>query len=606
MTSLDALLTHPKSKGVTERPLTESEVHAVAESWYDDLVDLLRSEMGWQTISGFGLTSDTSLDEPERARDYYVKQSRLLARREPLSKQAVRLYTTYSGILKIAFKSSDPKAQKIFESRFWDLRSNRRVLGAMYRRKLATRLLTDGELFLALVSSRNGEVRIRMVDPLQITEVITHPEDSEVPLYYKRVVPATNVKKTPKSKAGKTLLYKDYSATKDDLADAKAVGFDLEGEVRGSSSEIAKDGAGNEILMFHVPFDATGLRGNGLLFPVLSYIEAFRGFLQDRATIVRGLSTYIRTITVKGGSKAVNDMASRFRSALASGDFFDTNPPDAVGSTWVQNANATKQDTPPVTNAGEAMSDSRILRQPVAAGVGITEANLMGDPSIGNLASQTQMEGPQLHNFEDFQMLLEEMLIELWRYVLMVNGYKDWDSVDLDVDFPAIIHEPLQVETSTILQGLQASLIPFEEASRRFLVALGSTEVDKLVAQAKEEKSKAGSQGPPPGMGSAKTPSPNEEAPRVEAELSEVYRHKNHGRPIPGECPFCGTKHLLEEHGLRYCTLCDVTFNPEMYPESLTRQGQIEEVASVLESLLLRVDDLEESYGGRTNGRRKT
>ena len=479
---------------------TDRQILALSEQIADEMVDYLQSLVGWNIIGG--TDAFNLVEENQNQREFYIKRSRVLARREPLSMQAIRLYTTYLGILKVEFKAQNPRYEEIWRRNFWGLKDNKTVLGPLYRKKLARRLLIDGDCFFVLFPSPSGEVRIRTIDTLEI-DLITNPEDREQVLFYKRSVFRNgNVE---------TLYYRDKDLTPEELAGIEAD----HGRI------LPPDAREEEALVYHVPFEPQGLRGTGLLFSVISYVENYKNFLENRATIVRGLATYIRKITVEGGSLTVKDIASKFASAIAtSNSTIDTNPPDAPGSTWVQNRMLDMEQEAPVTNAGEAFSDARIFRQPIASGVGITEANLTGDPSVGNLASQTQMEGPQLQNFLDYQRLWEEVFIELWEYVLQQNGIPNPEG--LSVNFPPIVKIPLTELVDSLEFGLRSNLIPVEEASRLLLLELGSKDVDKLLQS------------------------------RAETETAE-----EHSDIVP--CPECG-KTLEQDHGLFFCPRCEKTF----------------------------------------------
>jgi len=561
-------------------PVKPGEIRALAETLYDELTDYFASQYRWQVIGGEGLGGygPATMDDIQGRRDYYIKESRQLVRKEPLSKQSVRLYTTYSGIQRVEFKAQSEESVKVWKDTYWNLRANSKVLSPVHRRRLSIRLLTDGELFFAYLPNGNGEggdIRVRTIDPMEIAEFVTHPEDADIVLYYKRVMnlalrrgqlPTTRPTQEP-------LYYRDWDVTKEMLKEAKDAGFKLP---RGA--KVAKY-RGNEVTVQCVPFDAMGQRGNGLLFAVVSYVRNYRDFLQDRATIVRGLSTYIRDITVQGGSKAVSDLASRFRSSIADSGFFDTKPPDAAGSTMVHNRNLEKRETPPITNAGDAMGDARILRQPIAAGVGITEANLTGDPSIGNLASQYQMEGPQLQNFKDYQLLWQQTFYGMWRFVMEQNGrdVNEW----VDIDLPPIVKVPVGEIVTAVFPALERGLIPVEEASRLVLSALGCNQIDTLVKEAKTEREakeeelkqqqqmmmqqQQMEQPSPEGEGEEEPeeePFPwDVEGPTV-AELMEAEKID-----IDGMCPFCQEEDcLIESHGLRYCRECEVSYHPDFFP----------------------------------------
>lgn len=483
-----------KKKLVKRTSKLEKAIQKVLAETGDELTDFIIDQTNWRVIGGHGIRNDGLDDTQFATRERMIVRSRFLARKDPMAKQILRLYTTYSGILRVEFKSGDqPQLEETFRNQFWNLPANKKVLSPLWRRKLSLRLLSDGEIMLLLFPSQNGEVRVRMANPLDIT-FITHPEDVNTIIYYRRqsgVIQGVSQTDTPTPFVGggtgegqEVRYYRDKDITDEDLAEIVAE----HGELLPDDAVEETTNEGLSIVMFYVPFDCFGMRGNGILTSILSYVDNYRNFIENRATIVRALATYIRTLTVDGGSKAVGDIAANLRSALTNTNLVDTNPTDVAGSTWVQNQAMDMEQGVPSTGAGEGISDARIFRQPLASGSGITEPNLTGDPSVGNLASQVQMEGPQLQNFLDFQLLWETVFIELWQYVLEQNNVFNTERELLDVFMPPVIRHMLSELVTALDFGLRTSTIPFAEASRQILLAVGSKDIDLQVQTAEEER----------------------------------------------------------------------------------------------------------------------
>ena len=77
------------------------------------------------------------------SRQLIVERARLYWHRDPLCKQAVRLWTDYSVGDGLSFRAEKPAVQKVLEE-FWKHRKNRRILRARGQRKSSTKLLVDG------------------------------------------------------------------------------------------------------------------------------------------------------------------------------------------------------------------------------------------------------------------------------------------------------------------------------------------------------------------------------------------------------------------------------------------------------------------------------
>jgi hypothetical protein len=68
---------------------------------------------------------------------------------------------------------------------FWKNPLNRGLFSAQGIRKSSHRLLVDGEVFLALAGDPPTVV-VRRIDPLEITRLLTDPEDSERVVFFRR------------------------------------------------------------------------------------------------------------------------------------------------------------------------------------------------------------------------------------------------------------------------------------------------------------------------------------------------------------------------------------------------------------------------------------
>lgn len=567
--------------GVSYKKREDVSPTLIAEQVYDELADYIMSLQGWNVLTGFGKLDRAGLDEiREESREHLIKRSRIFARKEPLSKQAIRLYTTYSGILRVEFKSDRPELETVWKEKFWELLNNNFILGPLYRRKLSNRLLSDGELFFTLFVGNDGAVSVRTVDTLEVPTdgLITHPEDKDNIVYYKRVILDDNKKDSGRGIApssgdlSKAKYYRNWTITDEALAELEST---LDKPLLPEGVEEERTPNGRPILMYHIPFDVFGVRGNGLLFAVVSYVENYRDFLQNRATIVKALATYIRKITVDGGSIAVKDVASSLRSSLSSGNtWYEQNPPDAVGSAWVQNKALDMEPVSTPTQGGEAMSDARIFRQPIASGTGITEPNLTSDPSIGNLASQVQMEGPMLQNFLDYQLIWEVVFKELWQFVLDTNNIT-YENSDLDVFLPPILKISLPDLITALQFGLDSTTVPFGEAARNLLSALGARDIDSLVLEAENEREEkratasqiSGGAGPDSGdTGDTTNAGDTSEEDAISREIGAYLEHED--VEYEGVCPFCYGDSLRESHGLVVCEDCKATYNPKFHLEA--------------------------------------
>jgi len=185
------------------------------------------------------------------------------------------------------------------------------------------------------------------------------------------------------------------------------------------------------------------------------------------------------------------------------------------------------------------------------------------------------MEGPQLRNFQDYQALWAGVWDDIFNFVMDANDFGG--NRDLDVDFPAVLVEPIGEFTTSLQTSQEAGYVPFDEAARLMLVRLGSNDIDRLLEQAKTEKEerdrkqeelqRQGQMGQPTNgrPASPQGQRAGDNRPQTSAPPTQEFDFEEHGDPVDGSCPLCdedGT--LIEDHGIRFCTYCRRSYNPDV------------------------------------------
>jgi hypothetical protein len=402
----------------------------LAEAYTRADIELALDDKGW--LSSRQLTSGADVDAQSRL--IFLNKSRMYWLRDPLAKQAVRLWTDYSLGTGITYNATPERLAKI--DAFFNDRRNRRLLSSEGQRKSSKKLLVDGEVFFAIFTETDGSRPIRWIDPAQITHVISDPEDSEHILGYRRVVPDKD-----RGGVGKTLFYADWTCTDEDRSLAE------QQKVENETVTLEED-----VVVYHLPFDSLHQRGNGLLTSSLDWTREHRRFMEARVAITQSLSKYAHKLTVKGGQGVVDKVKAKLQSTFANSapNTPERNPQTAPGGTWVQNDGLDLQAVPKMTGAGDAATDGNQLKLMVAAGVGIM-LHYFGDPSTGNLATATAMELPMLKMFESYQELWKDAYMDIIRIVLDEDS-EDGTEEEADVvPTPDPAQEP-QAEQETVVE----------------------------------------------------------------------------------------------------------------------------------------------------------
>ncbi|MBU0791985.1 MAG: hypothetical protein KKC55_16175 [Gammaproteobacteria bacterium] len=438
---------------------------------------------------------DSQRIDAQRASEYYWQRDVLMGR-------AVQLTTDYTFGRGVAPVVVDPKVKDVITS-FWDDPRNKKTVSTTVAQwKLAARLILHGEIFFVLfVNTMSGQVVIRIAPVEEITEIISHPEDAETPLYYQR---SWQEQKLDLStlQPNAQVTYTEQQSRIDYIPDWE----NREGPYAGHGTVGKPQSAGTtpfrtdnkqsvETYIFHLKVNSLGQRGIPMFYRALVWIKAFKGFMEDRATITLAQATFAFKQKIKGGTASVARMIRQWGN-LNIGNRYATGEKERRegAQVMIEGEGATLEPWKQETSASQAYTDGRMLRCQVAAGVGITEPDLTGDPSVGNLASLSAMNAPMLKGFESNQQIWADALTSILDFVIeMAVEYGPLrgmgDSVDRTVRlaFPPIVTRDLNTTLTALAAVIQTQtqagvefLTPRRYATE-LLSALGETNIEAIL-----------------------------------------------------------------------------------------------------------------------------
>jgi hypothetical protein len=421
----------------------ENEFEEILKESYKSIEDIFSGEdRGWINLSQLSQKAEFTASQK---RDI-IKRSRFYSSIDPLTVQALRLWSDYSlgsGLIRSTEKLNVDKVLKDF----WDARINKPVLSCKGQRQNSYKLLIDGSIYFALFLGAEGKVTIRRIDPLEITEIITDPDDLEDVRYYKRQW----LNSQGKAQEG---YYRSWQNVKDKST------LDMYGTPRTSNQEA---------IIYHIEREPDGLP---LILPAMDWIKLFRQFLASRVAIILALARFAWKTKVTGGSKAV----SRIKTQV------DQTKPDAAS--WIiENMGADTQPIKTDTGASGAYQDGRMLKLQICAAFGITE-QYFGDISIGSLATAQTVELPMVKMFSSYQNLWLEAYEDISDIVLEYNEIPEAERI-FDFDLPAISPE----EAAGIAANI-AALIPVipslsysQDVLQQAMMSVGIKDVEKAIAK---------------------------------------------------------------------------------------------------------------------------
>ncbi len=400
--------------------------------------ELVSEDKGWINLSlgsGGGMTNAARIQAVNDSRYYYYT--------DPMAAQAIRLWTDYSFGTGMVWETEDKEVKEVL-SKFWNSLANQAVLSARGQRKSSDKLLVDGEVFFPIFLGSGGEARIRRFDPLEITEIISNPDDLDDVRYYRRQW--SDAQGMPLDDYYRSTTNKKGEPTPDSLG------------------KIITQTEGP--LVYHLTHRTLGQRGTPLSFPAHFYLKYNKKFIGSRIAIMLALTKFAWRTKIKGGQAAVDAQKAKVNVA--------GNPPDAGSWIW-ENMGS---DTTPIkteTGASAAYQDGRMIKLQIAAGYGIPE-QYFGDISIGNLATAKTVELPMMKMFQSNQKVWEDTYDNIDKVVLEHANIPP-DKWYVDRDFPPIAPQDVEA-TATALQTIVNTFPQFADSKEVQQVALMALGID--------------------------------------------------------------------------------------------------------------------------------
>lgn len=411
---------------------------------------------------------------------FMIKRCRIMYVNNPLCKHWVHLTTSFVFGRGLSVPSSkDAELQDILE-KFWDDPDNKKTLTSVGpQRMISNKLQYEGNLFFMLFDDEEGQVRVRLLNTVEIVDIITDDEDRNKYLFYK--VSLTN---------------RSYNYQSDTYDNQKTQFWyipDIDNE-EPKSFKVPQNKLKDDCRIFHVRIncDINDKFGIPDLYAGLDWVKAHKDMAGDMATLIKALSQFAWKKKVKGGAAQVNNILAKMKASTNL-----NNISTMAGKTQIENEGVDMESID-VKTGGVQIADSglKAMQMMVCSASGIFY-HYYGDPSTGNLATATSMELPMVKKFEDYQMLwmyiYTVILIYLFRKKIevgLLEGSVEFDSktgytylktpkdLTIDLDFPPIIEKELLPLAQSLQIAKAEGLVSDECAARLYLLAAEVDDID--------------------------------------------------------------------------------------------------------------------------------
>lgn len=434
-------------------------------------------DRGWSQIGAEGQREMT----PE-ARRQAAELCRVFAISNPLVKRGLALRAGYVWAGGVGIQAPDGKesgtqdVNKVVQN-FLDDPGNRKAFtGAQAHVRMENQLGTDGMVYAVLFSNpKTGFTRIRTLDPIEMTDIITNPEDASEVWFYRRDYEESTIgERTAKvTTRQKTTWYPAMGhkpTRRFPVIDGNPVNWDAP--------------------VFMVAVNTVGKFGVGDAYAALPWARSYREFLEDWAKLMKSLARIAWKLSGKRSS------AQQARSAL--------NGLGEAGGVAAMDPNS-QLEAVPKSGATIDAESGRPLATMIAAALGLPVTTLLADPgqtgarAVAETLDQPtrlEMNGRREVWTETYRAILGHVIDQAvlapqgpLKGGVSVDAYTQQEEVilqgesdrTLTITWPDIDETPVDIMVKAIVDADATQKLPPLETMRLLLRALGVRDVDEIL-----------------------------------------------------------------------------------------------------------------------------
>jgi hypothetical protein len=341
-------------------------------------------------------------------------------------------------------------------------------------------------VFYCLPTNRlTGQVTVRKIEPDEITEIITNPEDRDEDWFYKRVY------------TRRGLSINDGWATKTITVYYPALGYNPRGTdrlPRIGDADVLWDQPVRAVILNRPT--SRSQRGVGDLYSVLPWIRASKEIMEAWVMLFKALTRYAYQVKTRGDR--TQQTAARMRAANEA--VSPAGNQDRVGATYV-GGNDTHLEAVSKTGAQIDNDAAKPIVQLISAGVGIPITMLLGDPGVtGARAVAETLDAPTKIVMGARRGVHREALIDICDYVvnwaIKVGALKGTITYEgsreigtlagnqdrtIQIDFPPFESEDVKAAVEAIETAAALDVMPKALLLRLVLSALKVPDADKVI-----------------------------------------------------------------------------------------------------------------------------
>ncbi len=334
---------------------------------------------------------------------------RLYRVKNPLIQRGILVSSYYVFGRGFEISSQDETANEVIQTFLNDPRNINEIGQRALTEKQAAKF-TDGNIFWCFFASPDdGAILIRTIDALEIQEIVTDPDDANVPRYYHRrwVEQAFN----ERSGVIIPVIRNEWYV---------AMGYDAPKGTTIEGKPLVTDKTGEFVPVYHVKSGALPKWKFGCpkAYAALDWARAYTRLLENYSNITEALARFSWQVETKGGPPAIAALKATLATTVGNVDGLsvENNPPPVTASAFVSGP-GTKINPFRVNGSAEDPETGRRLALMLYCVFGLPET-FFSDVSVGTLATATSLDRPTELGFLKEQEAWREDLQRIMAYVL--------------------------------------------------------------------------------------------------------------------------------------------------------------------------------------------
>lgn len=435
------------------------------------------------------------------ARYKLITLSRKMFLMNPLMKRAVTVQELYVWGSSCTIKGESDFITEVLND-FFNHPKNQKVIGHAWPEREREQRIDGNTFFVFFFNKKTGTARVRLLPIEQTEDIITDPDDSKTPWFYKRVMGTSQT----------SILYPDIEYNpKSQPAKYQDIPIDWNTRV------IHVKTGGLSMMKFGLPE----------LYSALNWATAYKKFLEHFSSLMSAYSRLAMRISRLPGKKGVAGAKSKLGTGIGSGKILDNNPASNTASTFLASGDV---DIQPIKTANSTTGpdEARALRSMVAAGTDTPE-HFFGDSDIGNFATSTTLDRPTELKMVARQAMWGFVITQMCQFLIKISaearqgklrqaGYTTTTSFDphdgdrtvnitppanesikFSVTFPSILERDVVDRVRAVVQAITLGGSPAEGiipdrqyATKLLLIALGEKGADEVAKKLYPKEVKQG------------------------------------------------------------------------------------------------------------------